>query len=83
MNKTLAAARHRVASRIEKSSQYVVRDRQHLKSAYTPAREGRTAHKGPAESDNPKSKDCTPRQLPCRVANTVEPTAMGEYNVYL
>lgn len=40
-------------------------------------------HTGPAESGNPKSKDCTPRQLPCRVVNTVEPTAMGEYNVYL
>ena len=40
-----------------------------LNTAYTPAREGRTAHKGPAESDNPKSNGCTQRQLPCRVVN--------------
>lgn len=30
-----------------------------------------------------KSWDCTLKQLPCRVVNTVEPTVIGEYNVYL
>ena len=34
-----------------------------LNTAYTPAREGRTAQEGPAESDNPKSEDCIPRHL--------------------
>ena len=60
MNKTLKRPRDIVCDELyNRPNMWCVIDST-LNTAYTPAREGRTAHKGPAESDNPKSDGCIP-----------------------